>query len=265
MKNNVKHVIAVASGQGGVGKSTLSVNLALALQRMGARTGIADTDIVTPSILTMLGAKHADGTVVAGKIIPALRHEVKLVSLATMTGDDVPGPLVSKCIQLFIGEVAWGELDYLILDLPPGTGEAQLTIAESTPRSGAIIVTTPQDVSLNAARRALRMFEKAKTPILGVIENMSSFVCPHCGASTDILRRGGGQRISEEFGVPFLGSVPIDSDIVTAGDDGLPVVVAKPNSHAALAYSAIAVQLARCLAAAPGPTFEPIRAEMTFV
>jgi ATP-binding protein involved in chromosome partitioning len=159
--------------------------------------------------------------------------------------------MVAEYIQRVISEVAWGELDYLILDLPPGAGEAWLTVAQSTPSSGVVIVTTPQDASLSVARRALRNFEKAKSSVLGVVENMSSFVCPHCDTPTDIFRRGGGQRMSEEFGVPFLGSIPIDPDIAIGGDEGLPVVVGKPNSHAALAYRAIAVRLAQSVSNAP--------------
>jgi ATP-binding protein involved in chromosome partitioning len=168
--------------------------------------------------------------------------------MGMLTGDDAPavlrGPMVGKYLHLFIRGVQWGPLDYLILDLPPGTGDTQLTLAQSYPLSGAIIVTTPQDVSLKIARRGLRMFETVHVPILGIIENMSTFTCPHCGKGTDVFRRGGGERISRELGVPFLGTIPLDPDIVEGGDEGRPIVPEKPNSVAAMAYLGIAKELA---------------------
>ena len=253
----IRHVIAVGSGKGGVGKSTVSVNLAFALQKVGGSIGLVDADVLGPSIPGMLGlptgqppAKTADQ-----KIIPAERHSLKVMSMGMLTGDDKPAilraPMVGKYLRMFISNVQWGNLDYLILDLPPGTGDTQLTLAQSFPLSGAIIVTTPHDVSLKIARRGLRMFETVHVPILGIIENMSTFTCPHCGKGTDIFRRGGGERMSRELGVPFLGTIPLDADIVTCGDEGRPVVLEKPNSVAAQAYLALATELAGRLQGLP--------------
>ena len=246
----IRHVIAVGSGKGGVGKSTISVNLAFALQQIGGRIGLVDADILGPSIPGMLGlpAGQPPTTTADGKIVPADRNNLKVMSMGMLTGDDSPailrGPMVTKYLRMFIGSVEWGHLDYLLLDLPPGTGDTQLTLAQSYPLSGAIIVTTPQDVSLKIARRGLRMFETVHVPILGIIENMSTFTCPHCGKGTDVFRRGGGERISRELGVPFLGTIPLDPDIVESGDEGRPIVLEKPNSVAAMAYLAIAKELA---------------------
>jgi ATP-binding protein involved in chromosome partitioning len=253
----IRHIVAIGSGKGGVGKSTVSVNLALVLQRLGGRIGLVDADILGPSIPGMLGIPTGEppATNPDGKAIPPDRYGVKAMSMGMLTGDDTPavlrGPMVGKYLRLLIGGVQWGDLDYLILDLPPGTGDTQLTLAQSLTLSGAVIVTTPQDVSLKIARRGLRMFEKVQVPILGIIENMSTFTCPHCGQSTDIFRRGGGERMSREIGVPFLGAIPLDADVVTGGDEGRPIVIDKPQSVAAQAYAAIAEALAKQLGAAP--------------
>jgi ATP-binding protein involved in chromosome partitioning len=253
----IRHIVAVGSGKGGVGKSTVSVNLALALQRLGGRVGLVDADILGPSVPGMLGIPTGRPPAVTpdGKVIPAERYGVKTMSMGMFTGDDTPavlrGPMVGKYLRMLIGGVQWGDLDYLILDLPPGTGDTQLTLAQSLTLSGAVIVTTPQDVSLKIARRGLRMFEKVQVPILGIVENMSTFTCLHCGQSTDIFRRGGGERMSREIGVPFLGAIPIDADVVTGGDEGCPIVIDKPQSVAAQAYVAIAAALAKQLGAAP--------------
>jgi len=246
----IRHVIAVGSGKGGVGKSTVSVNLAFALQQIGGRIGLVDADILGPSIPGMLGLPvgQPPATTPDRKIVPADRHKLKVMSMGMLTGDDNPailrGPMVGKYLNMFIGTVQWGHLDCLLLDLPPGTGDTQLTLAQSYPLSGAIIVTTPQDVSLKIARRGLRMFETVHVPILGIIENMSTFTCPHCGRGTDVFRRGGGERISRELSVPFLGTIPLDPDIVESGDEGRPIVLEKSNSVAAMAYFAIAKELA---------------------
>lgn len=259
----IRHIVAIGSGKGGVGKSTVSVNLALALQQLGGRIGLVDADVLGPSIPGMLGIPTGQppATTPDGKAIPAERHGLKTMSMGMFTGDDTPavlrGPMVSKYLHMFIGAAQWGQLDYLILDLPPGTGDTQLTLAQSLPLSGAVIVTTPQDVSLKIARRGLRMFERVHVPILGIVENMSTFTCPHCGKSTDIFRRGGGERMSRQLGVPFLGAIPLDADVVTSGDEGRPIVADKPRSVTALAYAAIAAALAEGLHAAPATVLKP--------
>ncbi|MEK7704301.1 MAG: P-loop NTPase [Myxococcota bacterium] len=245
----IRHIIAVASGKGGVGKSTVSVNLALALKAQGARVGLIDADILGPSLPVMLGAPYGEQPPVQGnKLLPVLRHGVQMMSMGMLTAHDTPailrGPMVTKYIRSFIDEVAWQPLDYMIMDLPPGTGDVQLTLAQTMPLSGAIIVTTPQDVSLNIARRGLRMFEKVSVPILGIVENMSGFSCPHCGEVTDIFRAGGGKAMGEEIGVPYLGRIPLDADIVMGGDHGEPVVLGKPESRAAAAFRELAARLA---------------------
>ena len=242
----IRHIIAVGSGKGGVGKSTVSVNLALALQQRGLRVGLVDADILGPSIPGMLGIPTGEPPEMTAdsRMIPAQRYGLKVVSMGMLTGDDQPavlrGPMVGKYLKMFVAGVQWGELDCLILDLPPGTGDTQLTLAQSMPLSGVVIVTTPQAVSLKIARRGLRMFEKVQVPILGIVENMRSFSCPHCGETTDIFRHGGGEQMSAEIGVPFLGALPIDAEVVTCGDEGCPIVVAQPKSVSARVYSAIA-------------------------
>ena len=239
----IRHLVAVGSGKGGVGKSTVSVNLALALQQIGGRIGLVDADVFGPSIPGMLGLPTGQPLALEAtpdkKVIPVDRYGLKAISMGMLRGDDNPailrGPMVGKYLTFFIGSVQWGQLDYLIIDLPPGTGDTQLTLAQSFPLSGALVVTTPQDVSLRIARLGLRMFETVHVPILGIIENMSTFTCPHCGKDTDVFRRGGGERMSRELKVPFLGAIPLDADIVTSGDEGRPIVVDKPNSVAAQA------------------------------
>lgn len=245
----IRHIIAVGSGKGGVGKSTVSVNLALALQQLGARVGIVDADILGPSIPGMLGIPTGvmPELTPEKKMIPAERHGLKAVSMGMLTPDDKPavlrGPMVGKYLKMFVDGVEWGKLDYLILDLPPGTGDTQLTLAQSMPLSGVVIVTTPQTVSLKIARRGLRMFEKVQVKILGIIENMRTFTCPHCGETTDIFKHGGGERMAQELGVPLLGALPIDPNVVACGDEGNPIVADQPKSVSAKIYITIAQAL----------------------
>ena len=259
----IRHIIAVGSGKGGVGKSTVSVNLAFALQQIGGSIGLMDADVLGPSIPGMLGLPTGQppATTPDQKIVPANRHNLKVISMGMLTGDDNPailrGPMVSKYLKMFISSVQWGRLDYLLLDLAPGTGDTQLTLAQSVPLSGAIIVTTPQDVSLRIARRGLRMFETVHVPILGIIENMSTFTCPHCGKGTDVFRRGGGERMSRQLGVPFLGAIPLDPEIVECGDEGRSIILEKPDSVAAMAYLAIAAELAGRLQGVPTTGLKP--------
>lgn len=239
-------MIAISSGKGGVGKSTVTVNLAVAMARAGLRVGIVDADIYGPSVPGMLGipgnAPPAMGP--DQRVIPSEAHGVKVISMAMLTDDDQPsilrGPMVTKYLRMFVTQVAWGQLDALLLDLPPGTGDVQLTLAQSFPLTGAVVVSTPQDVSLKIARRGLRMMEQVKVPIIGVIENMSGFTCPSCGEVTHIFHQGGGEAIATELGVPFLGKVPLDPAIVDSGDDGVPLVISHPDSPAAQAYQRIA-------------------------
>ncbi len=259
----IRHIVAVASGKGGVGKSTVSVNLAVALQRRGLRVGLVDADIFGPSIPGMLGmpAGSPPQMTADGMAIPTGRHGITAISMAMITGDDNPavlrGPMVGKYLKMFIGATQWGQLDYLLLDLPPGTGDVQLTLAQSVPLSGAVVVTTPQDVSLKIARRGIRMFERVQVPILGLIENMSGFTCSHCGEVTNIFRHGGGERMSHELAVPFLGSIPLDADIVTSGDEGCPIVISRPESIAARAYTGVAARLVDELDGAAAAVLKP--------
>ena len=251
-------IIAVASGKGGVGKSTVTANLALALAGQGLRVGVVDADLYGPSIPGMLGLSTDEPPKIdaARKVIPAEAYGVKAISMGMLTGDDKPailrGPMVAKYLRMFVTEVAWGELDALLLDLPPGTGDVQLTLAQAFPLSGAVIVTTPQDVSLKIARRGLRMMEQVKVPILGIVENMSGFTCPDCGSVTHIFHRGGGERIAADLGVPFLGAVPLDPAVVDCGDAGKPLVAAYPETPAAAAYRQIAAEVAGDLAGGGG-------------
>lgn len=260
----VKNTIAVASGKGGVGKSTVAANLALALAQSGARTGLMDCDIYGPSAPTMFGISRQPQISPEKKVLPIEAHGIKLMSMGFLATADSPviwrGPMVHGILQQFLTVVEWGELDYLVLDLPPGTGDAQLTLTQSAPLSGAVIVTTPQDVSLIDARKGLKMFEQVRVPVLGVIENMSGFACPHCGKETDIFKRGGGARTAQELSVPFLGAVPIDAEVVISGDGGVPIVAKNPDSVAAKAFlgiaKAVAARLSTVVLQGAGKDFE---------
>jgi ATP-binding protein involved in chromosome partitioning len=248
----VRSVVAVASGKGGVGKSTVAVNLALALQRDGARTGLLDADIYGPSIPIMMGTQSQQPSLLGNQILPVEAHGLKLMSIGFLAGPEAPvvwrGPMVHKMVTQFLGGVVWGELDYLVVDLPPGTGDAQLTLTQTAPLSGAVIVTTPQDVALEDVHRAVRMFEQVKVPILGVVENMSYYSCPSCGHRDEIFAHGGGRRAAAKYEVPFLGEVPIVPAIRAAGDGGVPIVASAPDSAPAQAFRAVARAAAARLA-----------------
>ncbi len=239
----VKHTIAVSSGKGGVGKSTVAVNLALALRQSGATVGLVDADVYGPNIPIMMGARGRPG-MLNNRIIPVQAYDVKLISIGFFVKEGDPvvwrGPMIHTAIQQFLRDVEWGELDYLIFDMPPGTGDAQLSLSQVLPLSGAVMVTTPQDVSLLDVRKALAMFRKMNVPLLGVVENMAGFECPHCRHVTSIFGEGGGQRLAEEFGVPILGSIPLDVDTRVGGDTGAPIVVARPESPQAEAFRQVA-------------------------
>jgi ATP-binding protein involved in chromosome partitioning len=249
----VKNALAIASGKGGVGKSTVATHLALALSLSGAKVGLMDADIYGPSVPTMLGGGSSPQPAgQPGVIHPVEKRGLKFVSMGLFTGRDTPviwrGPMATKMIQQFLSQVAWGELDYLLIDLPPGTGDVQLTLTQSAPLVGAVIVTTPQEVAVSVTLRGLRMFEQVQVPILGIIENMSAFICPHCGKTTEVFRHGGGRKAAEELGVCFLGEIPLDPAIAEAGDAGVPVVAeggAGPKSASARAFGDIAEKLVR--------------------
>jgi len=254
-RNGIRDSIAIASGKGGVGKSTVSVNMAVALALSGARTGLLDADIYGPSIPIMTGVRRMPHTK-DGKIVPLEAHGLRLMSLGFLMPDGTPtvwrGPMVAGAIQQFLRDVDWGELDYLLIDLPPGTGDAQLTLAQSVPLSGAVVVLTPQDVATQIANKSLAMFQQLKVPILGILENMSRFVCPHCGSTAPIFRQGGGRRASQELGVPLLGEIPLDPLVCQTSDRGEPIVTAHPDSPTADAFRRAAEAVVARVQAAAG-------------
>lgn len=244
----VKHVIAVASGKGGVGKSTLTTNLACAVQQTGATVGILDADIYGPSIPKMVGAENPPLTVNDNnEIIPWNHQGIKVMSMGFLATESTPtiwrGPMVHNILSQFFKQVAWGSLDYLFIDLPPGTGDAQLTITQTVPLTGAVIVTTPQEVSIQIASKGLKMFEQVNVPVFGMIENMSYFCCPNCDHTTEPFRRGGTKKAAEAYEVPFLGEVPLDPAVALDGDNGAPTVVSHPDTPAGIAYTRIAETL----------------------
>src|SRR5712671_25653 len=248
------NIIAISSGKGGVGKSTVATNLAVALAQQGARVGLMDADIYGPNIPRMMGI-NAPPPVENEKIIPLQAHGVKIMSLGFLIERDQPaiwrGPIVMKIITQFLRDVRWGKLDFLLVDMPPGTGDAQLSLVQATNVSGAVIVTTPQEVAVGDALRGAKMFERVGVPILGVVENMSWFVCPHCGERTEIFLAGGGTRLADELGVPLLGQVPLQARLPDLADTGQPVVAADPGSPAAQALEAVARRVSDAVAALP--------------
>jgi ATP-binding protein involved in chromosome partitioning len=247
----VKNLIAIASGKGGVGKSTVSANLALALAKTGAKVGLMDADVYGPSIPRMLGVigQQPATDPISKKMIPFEKHGIKFMSVGMLQQESDTaliwrGPMASKLVQQFLGGVEWGELDYLLIDLPPGTGDIQLTLTQSVPLAGAVIVTTPQDVARTITQKGLRMFQQVQVPIIGIVENMSGFVCEHCHETTNIFKHGGGKKMSEELLVPFLGEVPLEPIIAADGDYGVPTVAAHPESASGKAYAHLAEQMA---------------------
>lgn len=243
----VKNIIAISSGKGGVGKSTVSVNLAVALAKTGARVGLLDTDIYGPSIPIMMGVVEKP-EIKNQKMVPIKKYGVDLMSLGFLVPEDTAmiwrGPMVMKAVEQLLTDVEWGELDYMLIDLPPGTGDVQLTLVQKVPLSGAVIVTTPQDVALLDVVRGINMFKKVNVSILGIIENMSFFSCPHCGERTDIFSHGGGAAAAKKQEVPFLGELPLDPNVRAGGDTGMPIVIESPGSPQSKVFIEIAGKLA---------------------
>jgi ATP-binding protein involved in chromosome partitioning len=243
----VKNVIAVGAGKGGVGKTTVAVNLALALAKCGGKVGIIDGDIYGPNVPIMLGMKTeliTDGQ----KIVPAEKYGLQVISMGFLTKDDAPiiwrGPMLHGALQQFFRDARWRDLDYLIVDMPPGTGDVALSLSQTVPVAGSIVVTTPQQVSLADTRRAVAMYKKLNSPPIGLIENMSYFACPNCAHESDIFGRGGGERLAEELGIPFLGRLPIYQPIREGSDTGIPLIISEPDSPAAAAFIAAAERTA---------------------
>jgi ATP-binding protein involved in chromosome partitioning len=244
----IRNIVVVGAGKGGVGKSTTSVNLALALLKKGARVGLLDADVYGPNLPQMLGISGQPEVTDDKKMIPVEAHGLRVISMGMLVPPDQPviwrGPMLHGAMQQFMRDVQWGELDYLVVDLPPGTGDVALSLSQSVPVAGAVVVTTPQGVSISDVRKAVQMFRQLNIPILGAVENMSYFACPHCGERTDIFGQGGGRRMAEDMGVPFLGEVPIDTRVRSGGDEGKPIVAEAPDAPAAQAFEAVAGKVA---------------------
>ncbi len=243
----VRNIIGVASGKGGVGKSTVALNLAISLAKLGARVGLLDADIYGPNIPTMMGLSSPP-RVVNNKMVPLENFGVKMISMGLLVPDDSPiiwrGPMLNKALAQFFGDADWGELDYLIVDLPPGTGDVQISLVQLVPVTGCVIVTTPQTVSLNDARKGMAMFQQTNTPVLGIIENMSYFICDQCEARHNIFDTGGGERVAKELNLPFLGAIPIGKNVREGGDTGRPVTVVEPDCEQSKKFHEIAQNLA---------------------
>jgi ATP-binding protein involved in chromosome partitioning len=245
----VKNIIAVSSGKGGVGKSTVAVNIAVSLAMNGARVGLMDADVYGPNVPIMLGVSDRQPEVDVNKLVPIQAHGVRVMSMAFLQPGDKPmivrGPILHGLVKQFLSDVKWGTLDYLIVDMPPGTGDVQLSLAQLVPVQGAVLVTTPQKVAVADVRRALRMFETVAVPVLGIVENMSYFVAPDTGTRYNIFGEGGGQRLAEMYHVPFLGAVPLGLEVREGGDSGVPVVVSQPDSPQSEAFRRVAEEVAR--------------------
>jgi ATP-binding protein involved in chromosome partitioning len=245
----VKNIIAVSSGKGGVGKSTVAVNLSVALAQDGAKVGLMDADVYGPNVPLMLGTGFGQPEVINGQLKPIEAHGIKMISMAVLVPPDKPmilrGPMLHGVVRQFLTDVNWGELDYLIVDMPPGTGDVQLSLAQLVPVQGAVVVTTPQEVSISDVRRAVKMFEQVNVPVLGVIENMSYFIAPDTGNRYEIFGKGGGQKLADEYGLNFLGEVPIGFEVREGGDRGVPVVVLAPDTAQSEAFRKVAEEVAR--------------------
>src|SRR5207247_2473093 len=246
----VRHTVAVSSGKGGVGKSTVAVNLAVTLSETGGAVGIIDSDVYGPDVPLMLGARGRPG-MFENRIIPVEVHGLKMMSIGLLVNEREPlvwrGPMIHSFIQQMLRDVMWGALDYLVFDMPPGTGDAQLSLSQVIPLSGVVMVTTPQDVALLDVRKAVAMFQRLNVPIIGVVENMSVFACPHCGERTAIFGEAGGQRIADEYGVPLLARIPLDPEIRAGGDSGMPITLRRPASPQAAAFRDLAAAVSRRL------------------
>ena len=244
----VRNIIVVGAGKGGVGKSTTAVSLALALLKKGARVGLMDADVYGPNLPQMLGITDQPDVTEGKKMVPVQAYGLKVMSMGMLIPPDQPviwrGPMLHGAMQQFMRDVTWGELDYLVIDLPPGTGDVALSLSQSVPVAGAVVVTTPQGVSISDVRKAVQMFRQLNIPILGAVENMSYFVCGHCGGRTDIFGQGGGQRMAQDMGIPFLGEVPIDTRVRSGGDEGKPIVAVAPDAPAAQAFEVVAGKVA---------------------
>jgi ATP-binding protein involved in chromosome partitioning len=244
----IKNSIAVSAGKGGVGKTTVSVNVAIALAQAGARVGLLDADIYGPNVPIMMGLHDQPVAAESGKMLPLRAYGIEVVSFGTILKPGQPvmwrGPMLAKAMREFLYEVEWGPLDYLVIDLPPGTGDVQITLAQSIPLTGAVIVTTPQDVSIADVSRGIQMFAQLRLPVLGVVENMSGFICAHCGERTDVFGSGGGRQLAERYGLRFLGEVPLDPRVRIGGGDGEPLMAAAPASPPGRVLRSVAEQIA---------------------
>jgi ATP-binding protein involved in chromosome partitioning len=248
--DGVKNIIAVGAGKGGVGKTTVAVNLAVALAAAGSRVALLDADMYGPNVPIMLGFEKGLRLEQDGKnILPAERYGVQTVSMGFLTADDAPviwrGPMLHGAIQQFFRDVKWTDVDYLIVDMPPGTGDVALSLSQTVPVAGAVVVTTPQTVSVADTRRAVKMYQKLNIPVIGIVENMSYFVCSGCGTEADIFGKGGGEALALELGVPYLGAVPLAARVRSGGDAGTPIVLSEPDSPAAVALSSAAARVAQ--------------------